>query len=63
MGNSNDGTIEQLAAEWPNWEFWVVHRLCGGPVFCCRRKDDHKVYLNADSVEHLNDELTWEVSG
>jgi hypothetical protein len=39
-----------------------VKRLCGGPVYCARRADDHKRVLNADSPAHLAEYLEDEVS-
>jgi hypothetical protein len=62
MGNTNDAAIEQLAADWPGWEFWVVKRLCGGPLYCCRRHDDHGQGLRADSPGQLAEALEDTVS-
>ena len=62
MGNPTDQTIEQLAAEWVAFEFWTVDRLCGGPVYCARRRDDHSRVFNADSPQHLAEYLEDSVS-
>ena len=55
--NDHDPAIAQLQADWPAWEVWKVRRLCGGPVWCARRRDDHKKVLNADSAAHLAEYL------
>jgi hypothetical protein len=62
MGNPNDDALARLQADWPNWEIWIVHRVIGGPVWCARRRDDHKRVLNADSAEHLAEYLEAEVT-
>ena len=62
MSNPSDPALAQLADDWPLWEFWIVRRLYGGPVWCARRRDDHKKVINADSAEHLAEELEFEAS-
>jgi hypothetical protein len=39
-----------------------VHRVIGGPVWCARRRDDHKVVLNAGSAAELAEYLEDSVS-
>ncbi len=36
--------------------------MVGGPVWCARRRDDHRKVLNADSAEHLAEYLEDEAS-
>jgi len=36
--------------------------VVGGPVWCARRRDDHRKVLNADSAEHLAEYLEDEAS-
>ncbi len=55
MEDPTENALARLREEWPAWQFWIVHRVIGGPVWCTRRHDDHKVVLNADSAEHLGD--------
>jgi hypothetical protein len=62
MENPSDPALAQLQADWPLWEIWKVHRVVGGPVWCARRRDDHKKVLNADSAEHLTEYLEEAVS-
>ncbi len=57
MENPSDPALTRLQADWPNWEIWKVRRLYGGPVWCARRRDDHKTVLNADSAGHLAEYL------
>lgn len=57
MQHPNDAALAQLQADWPDWQIWIVHRHIGGPVWCARRRDDHKRVLNADSAEHLAEYL------
>ena len=60
--NPTDETIAELEREWPAWQFWVVRRVVGGPVWCARRHDNHRLVLNADSPEHLAEALEDETS-
>jgi hypothetical protein len=62
MGNPTDETIAQLERDWPAWFFWTVPRLVGYTVWCCRRRDDPTVILNADTPEHLAEALEDQVS-
>jgi hypothetical protein len=57
-----DDVLARLQADWPNWEVWIVRRVIGGPVWCARRRDDHRLVLNADSAEHLAEYLEDEIS-
>jgi hypothetical protein len=57
VGNPTDAAMERLAAEWRAWEFWVVKRVCGGPLYCCRRHDDHGQGLRAGSPALLAEAL------
>ncbi len=57
MGNPTDAKIAELQADWPRWEFWIVPRAVGGPVWCARRRDHHKRVVNAASAEHLAEHL------
>jgi hypothetical protein len=54
-----DQTAAALAEDWPLWEIWVVPRVQGGPVWCARRRDDHRTVLNAGDpgtlAEYLED--------
>ena len=43
-----DEVIERLEYDWPLWEIWVVRRVVGDPVWCGRRRDNHRRVLNAD---------------
>jgi len=58
----NDDALARLQSDWPLWECWIVYRVIGGPVWCARRRDDHKKVINADTAEHLAEELEFEVS-
>jgi hypothetical protein len=60
MRHPNDETVAHLECDWPNWQFWTVHRYIGGTVWCARRRDDHKRVLNADSPGHLAEYLELE---
>ena len=57
MGNPTDAKIAELQANWPRWQFWMVWRVVGGPVWCARRRDDHKRVINAASAGHLAEYL------
>ena len=63
MDNRTEQTIEQVAGDWPAWEFWIVQRLCGGPVYCARRHDDHDRRLSADTPQHLAEYLEVQIDG
>lgn len=55
-----DDAAQALAAlerDWPHWQVWVVRRVVGGPVWCARRRDDHKRVLNAGSAGELAEYL------
>lgn len=57
MQNTTDEQVAELAAEWPSWEFWIVHRYIGGPLYCARRRDSHRKVLNADTPAQLTEYL------
>ncbi len=57
MNQPNDVTLARMQADWPRWELWIVRRVVGGPVWCARRHDNHRLVLNADSPEHLAEAL------
>jgi hypothetical protein len=59
---TNAAALARLQADWPRWQVWIVHRVIGGPVWCARRHDDHKVVLNAGSAEELAEYLEDTVS-
>jgi hypothetical protein len=60
MANPTDAIVAELEREWPKWQFWVVHRYQGGPVWCARRWDDEKRVLNAASPAGLTEQLEAE---
>ncbi len=62
MENPNDHALAQLEHDWPRWQIWIVYRVIGGPVWCARKRTDHRHVINADSAEHLAEELEYEVS-
>jgi hypothetical protein len=39
------------------WEIWVVHRVYGGPVWCARLHDNHRLVLNAADPVELEDDI------
>lgn len=49
----------ELAADWPNWEIWAVHRVIGGAVWCARRHgwQPGDIVLNASGPEELTELL------
>jgi hypothetical protein len=46
-----------LREEYPAWQFWIVDRVYGGPVWCSRLHADHKTVLNAGSPDELADDI------
>jgi len=60
--NPTDEIVAKMEADWPDWQFWVVWRVYGGPLWCARRWDDEKRVLNADSPGELARCLEGEAS-
>ena len=62
-GGQPAGTVAALEAEWPLWEVWLVRQYIGGTAWCARRRDDHKVVLNAYSAAELAGMIEAAVTG
>ena len=63
MSPQNDEAAARLEADWPDWQAWVVYRVIGAPVWCARRRDDHRTVLNASSPDELAAMIEAAVSG
>jgi hypothetical protein len=50
---TRDEALSLLRNQFPAWQFWIVHRVYGGSVWCARLHADHKTVLNAASPDDL----------
>jgi hypothetical protein len=50
---TRDEALSLLRSQFPAWQFWIVHRVYSGPVWCTRLQADHKTVLNAASPDDL----------
>jgi hypothetical protein len=48
-----DRELARLRADHPMWEFWVVYRAVGAPVWCARPLGLEMPVWNAGSPEEL----------
>jgi len=55
--NTTAEIVAALEAAHPDWQVWCVHRVYGGPVYCARRWDGSGDVLNADTPEHLSEQI------
>ena len=51
--NAEQDKVAELEGEWPQWQFWVVYRYQGGPVWCARRWEGERSVLNAGGAAVL----------
>ena len=52
-----DDQLTILRPNYPGWEIWVVPRYCQTTVWCARPKGSPIATINADSPEHLIEEI------
>jgi hypothetical protein len=57
MRDMTQELLATLRADHPMFDFWIVHRVYGGPVWCAKPKGLDKPVLNADSLDELEEKL------
>ena len=56
-GSTADQTVAALRECWPDWQIWYVPRAIGGLLWCARLHSDHKMVINAESPDELEEQL------
>jgi hypothetical protein len=58
MTSQTQQELDKLRAKYGDqWEIWVVYRVYGGPVYCARPHDNHRLVLNAADPIELEDDI------
>src|SRR5262245_33281062 len=52
-----DQAVAALRERWPEWQIWYVPRAIGGLLWCARLHSDHKMVINAESPDELEEQL------
>jgi hypothetical protein len=52
-----DQAVAALRERWPDWQIWYVPRAIGGLLWCARLHSDHKMVINAESPDELEEQL------